>query len=303
MSSTPCLPATRRHCKPADLYGSNETWAGEGIVSGIYNGLSLSAGYTHFETDGWRENADQKDDIANIFAQYQFTDKTSIQAEYRYRDNERGDIKQRFFQEDFLLDQRNGGHHAFGADWPPPCLFAGFDCLGQFSVCKQGGRFCRCVFFDGTDFGIPPPDVEVIFENSNKRGKLRRRAFVSVSLEIHRPGERRRICQSKMKMTHSPIPFSGQGQTHRHFSIPFLTRYNYEIDHWNLYAYTYIRPLENLTLTVGASGDFFDQKEQNYGEEEIDADPSSTPNWVSAGTLFHPRPFAVPCSGRLQERW
>ena len=52
------------------LVGSNSTWGAEGIVSGIYDKLSLSAGYTHFETDGWRENADQNDDIANVFAQW-----------------------------------------------------------------------------------------------------------------------------------------------------------------------------------------------------------------------------------------
>ena len=53
----------------------------------------MSAGYSHFETDGWRVNNDQDNDIANIFAQYEFSYKTSIQAEYRYRDNERGDIE------------------------------------------------------------------------------------------------------------------------------------------------------------------------------------------------------------------
>ena len=38
----------------------------------------MSAGYTHFETDGWRENADQEDNIANVFAQYEFTTKPAF---------------------------------------------------------------------------------------------------------------------------------------------------------------------------------------------------------------------------------
>ena len=66
------------------MAGSNSTWNGEGIVSGIYNKLSLSAGYNGFKTDGWRENSDQEDKIGNIFAQWEITPKTSIQAEYRY---------------------------------------------------------------------------------------------------------------------------------------------------------------------------------------------------------------------------
>ena len=88
------------------LYGSNNTNGAEGIFSGIYGRSSFSLGGTVFQTDGWRENADQEDKIANVFAQWEITHKTSIQAEYRYRDNERGDIRQRFFQEDFLPDQR-----------------------------------------------------------------------------------------------------------------------------------------------------------------------------------------------------
>ena len=107
------------------LVGSNSTWGAEGIASGIYDKLSLSAGYTHFETDGWRENADQNDDIANVFAQYELTYKTSIQAEYRYRDTERGDIQLRFFKDDFLPNLRKedetntvrlGFRHGFSPD-------------------------------------------------------------------------------------------------------------------------------------------------------------------------------------------
>ena len=104
------------------LLAENDTWGGEGVVSGIYGRLSLSAGYTHFETDGWRKNADQNDDIANIFAQYELSYKTSIQAEYRYRDTEQGETQLRFFEDDFRpnLDQeeknktaRLGFRHAF----------------------------------------------------------------------------------------------------------------------------------------------------------------------------------------------
>jgi hypothetical protein len=52
----------------------------------------------------------------------------------------------------------------------------------------------------------------------------------------------------------------------------FSDKLKYDIDHTNLYAYTYITPFENLTLTVGASGDFYDQKETNYGDGDVDAD-------------------------------
>ncbi len=162
----PLFTSNQAVLQASGLYGSDDTWAGEGIVSGIYNGLSLSAGYTHFETDGWRENADQKDDIGNIFAQYQFTDKTSIQAEYRHRDIERGDIEQRFFQEDFNTEQRNevttysgriGLRHAFSP---------GSIVLGNFQYANKEDDFVNVFHFDGTFDGFPPPpDVEDIFDN------------------------------------------------------------------------------------------------------------------------------------------
>ena len=51
------------------LAGEDTTLTGEGIVSGIFDKFSFSAGYSGFKTDGFRENATQDDKIANAFAQ------------------------------------------------------------------------------------------------------------------------------------------------------------------------------------------------------------------------------------------
>ena len=52
----------------------------------------------------------------------------------------------------------------------------------------------------------------------------------------------------------------------------FTDPLQFDTDHYNLYAYTYIRPLENLTLTVGASGDFFKSEEKKVGDPIFDRD-------------------------------
>jgi Flp pilus assembly protein TadD/opacity protein-like surface antigen len=114
------------------LYGDNTTSAGEGIVAGIFGKLSFSAGYSNFRTDGWRPNATQRDGNANVFMQYELTPQTSIQAEYRYRNLQRGDVQQRFFENNFEPNFMNaianntlriGGRHNFT---PNSILLANF---------------------------------------------------------------------------------------------------------------------------------------------------------------------------------
>ncbi len=107
------------------LAGENSTYGGEGVLSGIYNKASFSLGGFHFQTDGWRTNADQKDSIGNAFLQFELSPKTSAQAEFRQRDTNQGDVRQRFFPEDFfpgLTDKvdsfsiRFSGRHSFSPD-------------------------------------------------------------------------------------------------------------------------------------------------------------------------------------------
>jgi len=83
------------------LAGGNSTYSGEGIVSGIYKKAAFSLGYNHFQTDGWRENANQNDDVGNAFLQLELSPQTSIQTEYRFRSRKSGDLELRFFPEDF----------------------------------------------------------------------------------------------------------------------------------------------------------------------------------------------------------
>src|SRR6266508_2285540 len=45
--------------------GENKTYSGEGVLSGIYKNLAVSLGGFHFQTDGWRKNANQKDNIGD----------------------------------------------------------------------------------------------------------------------------------------------------------------------------------------------------------------------------------------------
>ena len=92
------------------------------MVSGIEGRFSFSVGQFHSETDGFRENNDSKQNIYNAFTQVELSEKTSVQAEFRSKDFDRGDLLLRFDPENFSSDLRQkdrvhslrfGFHHAF----------------------------------------------------------------------------------------------------------------------------------------------------------------------------------------------
>jgi len=114
------------------LTGELGTSAGEAVVGGIAGKLGYSAGYSKFSSNGFRVNADQDDEIGNVFLQYDFTPETSLQAEYRQRTTNWGDLTQRFFPDQFSSSLRNrdegdtyriGARHSFS---PASTLIASF---------------------------------------------------------------------------------------------------------------------------------------------------------------------------------
>ena len=234
------------------LGGENKTWSGEGVLAGIYKNASFSVGYSHFDTDGWRKNADQKDDIANAFLQFALTPQTSIQGEYRYRNTEKGDLRSRFFPEDFSPGERNeeerrsyrlGLRHAFS-----PNSIA----LGSF-------------IYEDADFGLKDNQpVSPIL--TNVRVKNPESAFA---------GELQHLFRSRYLNLTSGVGYAKiDGELKSIFGTIFpppddiiQDRISTDISHTNLYMYSYINPLKNLTITIGASGDFVQGDKPNYEDK------------------------------------
>ena len=75
------------------IYGSNNTLGDETALSGIYNKLSYSFGQLHYDTDGFRKNNDLKHNLYNVFSQYEVSQALNVQAEYRHRETEHGDLE------------------------------------------------------------------------------------------------------------------------------------------------------------------------------------------------------------------
>jgi len=72
------------------IAGANGISGHDIALSAVWGGISGSAGQFHYSTDGFRENNDLEQDISNAFLQANLTHRTSIQAEYRRADTEKG---------------------------------------------------------------------------------------------------------------------------------------------------------------------------------------------------------------------
>jgi ferric-dicitrate binding protein FerR (iron transport regulator) len=87
--------------------GNNDTFGGEGVVSALYDGLSISGGAYHYESDGWRTNNDINHDIYELYAQYAITPELNAQVEYRHRETDFGDLEFDFDPHDRLPNLEN----------------------------------------------------------------------------------------------------------------------------------------------------------------------------------------------------
>ena len=255
------------------LVGENSTYGGEAVVSGIYEKTSFSVGGFHFSTDGFRENAGQRDEIANAFVQRELSPQTSIQAEYRYRDSEHGDVQQRFFPEDVfpgLTDElesntlRLGGRHAFS----PDSVF-----LGSFIYKDEDARV-RFGDFPVAGGFIDSKIPETAF-SAELQHLFRSRYF---NLQT---GAGYFDVDSKDDTT---IGFPGPEPIEQSLT-------DQDLKHFNVYAYAYVNLLKNVTATLGLSFDSLS------GDGDIDKDhvnPKFGITWTPfAGTTLRGAAFRV----------
>ena len=231
------------------LAGENGTYAGEGVFSGIYKKASFSFGGFHYRTDGFRTNSDQRDNIANAFGQFELTPQTSIQAEYRYRNSEFGDLLLRFFPENIFRGQRNnietnsirvGARHAFS---PDSILLASF--IYQINETRQN------------DTRFPQPGVNLL--------------DLKIPHQRSAGGEVQHLFRSRyLNLTSGIGYFDVNGALNQRITLgppiipgpPFTPptidvtgTENLITHHVNAYSYSQIMLPKNVTFTLGVSFD------------------------------------------------
>jgi tetratricopeptide (TPR) repeat protein len=254
------------------LAGQNSTYGGEGVLSGIYNKASFSFGGFHFQTDGFRKNANENDDIGTAFLQLELSPQTSIQGEYRYRNLRTGDIRLRFFPDDVSPDEINKTE-------------------------TQTGRF-------GLRHAFSPNSIllsSFIYQNVNfsvRENQVLRTPSATFS-DAKRPessfsAEHQHLFRSQYFNLTSGVGFAkSDGEVDTTIGTIFppplnLIRSSSDTDlkHTNVYTYSYINLLKNVTFTLGASGDFVSSDSQEFkGKDQFNPKFGITWNPFPATTV------------------
>jgi tetratricopeptide (TPR) repeat protein len=240
--------------------GEDQTAAGEGILSGIYKKLSFSAGYSGYKTDGFRENSDQDDKIANAFVQAQLGPSTSVQAEVRYRNLESGDLGLHYYEDDFSALQRqktDGTNLRVGLrqDFGPAVTL-----LASYMHANKD-----------IDFALPDPALLQSFDlaREEKSDSLEGQALFR--------GARFKLVAGAGYFdidSNETTAFEIQDPL---FGFTDVTTGDSKTKHTNLYGYAYVSLPRNLTLTLGASGDLFDEAGTFFSDFRIPGLPPEQP--------------------------
>jgi tetratricopeptide (TPR) repeat protein len=220
----PLFNRNRIALQTSGVAGGNSTFGDEVVVSAVKDKLSISAGQFHYETNGFRANNDLKQDIYDVFMQAQLSDKTSIQAEFRYKDSIAGDLPLLFDPNAFNPDERDkernrsirlGLHHSFAPD---------------------------------SDLIVSAIYRNAEFENNNIFGP-------GFDAETERRGytfEVQHLFRSAMIRV---ISGAGYFQERQETSIFGESTTTYP-RHTNIYVYSLINYPKNVTWTIGGSGNF-----------------------------------------------
>ena len=264
----PMFNRDRIALQASGIIGNNDTAGEEVVVSGIHKKASFSVGQNYFKTDGVRENNDLRDNLLNAFVQYSLFPRTSVQAEYRYRHNERGDTELLFWNDNISPDlrqeeERNSFRIGFLQSFSPQS-----NLIGNFSYTKRDASVFFKLFVDPAIVGFPPPLIEDALSDSTNE-----KAYTGELQHIYRSRYINAVAGVGYFKIDQNITFSENvtwpGEIPPLVLFESTDNIDLDISHYNIYLYSYIKPVGTLTLTIGASGDFFKSDDQNRDDRDL----------------------------------
>lgn len=249
---TPMFERNGAQFNATGLAGNNATYGAEGVVSGLYDGFSVSGGGFYYDTDGWRTNNDLNHKIGSFFAQAAITPKLNIQGEFRHRDSEFGDLPFNFDRNEFVRDENNEqtvDMARIGLRYSPS---ANADILVSFIHSERDEKREQTIPFDDPFFG--PADLE-------NDGRVDEDANQIETAGIYR--------WDRVNLTGGFGYYNVQRDLRLDTSIAGIPlpdfRQKPEITDYRGYLYTNVVYPEPVTWTLGLSVD-------RYREEDLDVD-------------------------------
>jgi len=219
------------------IVGGNATLGDELVLSGIWGKASFSLGQFHYETDGFRQNNDLKQDLYSAFVQVSPSHKTSFQTEIRSTNTKKGDRELRFINGEFdptLREKREiaalrlGFHHAFSP---------GSDIIASL------------IYKDVED------ELRLLRSFFARRSMLEERGYLAEGQHLFRSKGLNLVSG----LGHFTTTDRKQVGITEFLRVPGreVSELEEDIRHTNAYVYSQINYLKNLTLTLGVSTDFF----------------------------------------------
>ena len=251
--------------------GGNDTLGNDLLLAGIWDNVAAGIGQFHFETEGFRPNADQNQDIYDAYVQGRLSHRTTVQAEYRVTSRRTGDTALHFGATNFSPAKREKEHtrsvraglkHAFS---PRSTLLA--------NIIRQK-----------TDQRIGDVGLGV---RSDAEGHVRGHL-----------GELQHLWRGEKFGIISGIGYYGEDRmdsTVATFSV-FLpavsTLRDTDTRHRNAYMYGRFNPHQALSITVGASADALDGSGPIFTRHQIN--PKLGLTWqAGAGTRVRMAAFRM----------
>lgn len=215
------------------IAGENHTLGNEVIHSAIQGRLSYSIGQFHYETQGFRENNDQSQDIYNVFTQLRLSPEASIQAELRYRETEKGDLGLRFDPNNFnpTLRQRV----------QPASIRLGF----HQAFTPHSDLLASLIYQNRTE------DVDFTLDSTSTFDEtLKSKDYMAEVQYLYR--------FEGFNLIGGIGYFNSDLRTVINFFPFFSDTEENLLHHTNPYVYSQIDYPKNVTWTLGGSGDFFE---------------------------------------------
>ncbi len=255
----PLFNRNRAALQLSGVYGGNAITGDEVVASGVHDRFSLSAGQFHYETDGFRENNDLKEDIYNIYTQYNISHRMSIQAEFRYKDKENGDLSLNFDPDAYFPTRRERENAR--------SIRLGF----RYSMAPNSELIASAIHKNAeydfrvstSEFAYGVPRTTEVSLNSKENG------FLGEIQHLYNAGAGGFSLISGLGHFSSGV----ESRTVTTLSIPGQPDITpppeleeTDVRHTNLYAYSHIRYPGALIWTIGGSADFFDNGAIDRGQ-------------------------------------